>query len=111
MFDRASSLLCSCHSAVRVRVCSLVVRKEAPRSISKLHCVAGRIGVLLLQEEQLSILPLELFTREHSLWYRLSPIVGAHKVHYCVHYPGPHLHCGNTDNQPCVSHTLCSQSH
>ena len=68
MLNGASSLLCGCHSAVRVRVCSLVVRKEAPRSLSKLHCVVGRIGVLPLQEEQLSILPLELFTREHTLW-------------------------------------------
>lgn len=75
MLNGASSLLCGCHSTVRVRVCFLVVRKEAPRSISKLHCVVGRTGVLPLQEEQLSILPLELFTRStlcgiacHPLW-------------------------------------------
>ena len=100
MLNGASSLLCGCHSTVRVWVCSLVVRKEVPRSISKLHCKVGRIGVLPLQEEPWSILPLELFTSEHTQWYRLSPIVGAYKEHYCAHYPGPHLHCVNTDNQP-----------
>ena len=57
MLGRASSLLCGCHSPVRGRVCSPVVRVEAPRSGSKLQCEVGGTGALSLGKELLCILP------------------------------------------------------
>lgn len=60
MSSGASSSLCGCHSPVGGRVCSLVVRVKAPRSVYKLWCEVGRIGILSLGVELLSIPPQEL---------------------------------------------------
>ena len=62
MLSRASSLLCGCHSLVRVKVCSSVVEVEVPRSISELWCGVGGVEVPLLGEP-LSIPLWELSTR------------------------------------------------
>ena len=71
------------------------------RCISELWCeVDDRIGVLPLGEEPLSIPLPEVFTSECALLYHLSPIVWAHKVHYCWHCPQPHFNLGNASNWP-----------
>lgn len=49
--------LCGCHCPGRGRVCSLVVGRGAPRSVSELQCELGGTGALPLGEEPLSCTP------------------------------------------------------
>ena len=99
MLSRASTWLCGCHSAVRGRVCSLVVGAEAPSSVSELWCEVGGIEVLPLGEEPLNIPLLELATGECALWCHLKHLVHAHKVQCCWHCPWPCLNCGSAGNR------------
>lgn len=89
-------LLCGCHCPVRSGVCSLIVRVEAPRSVSGLCCEVGRIGAR--PRDLLSISLLELFTGECALLCHLSLIVKTYKMHCCWHWSWPCPICWNVGN-------------
>lgn len=92
----ASSLFLGCH--FRDRVYSLVVGIEAPRSVSEVQCEVGRIGVLPLGEETLSIPLPELFPMSVLCCVTFHPLFGLQST-LLFALPWP-LNCENASNWP-----------
>lgn len=98
-----SSSLCGCHSPVGGRVCSLVVGVEAPRSVYKLWCAVGRIGILSLGEELLVLL------HRSSVVLPATSCVGS-GTHCCWHCPPP-LQLWECRRSAWMSCRCCVQCH